>query len=71
MKRAWAILTVAGMILAGAGCRGFDDSQEQTEYERLRISPNASQPDRVLPAFDLRSTSDEAAPFAAVDFPNG
>jgi hypothetical protein len=71
MKRAWAILTVAGILLAGAGCRGFDESQEQTEYERLRTSPNPPQPDRVLPAFDLPSTSDEASPFAAVGFPNG
>jgi hypothetical protein len=71
MNRAWAILILAGMILAGAGCKGFDDSQEQTEYERLRTSPRSPQPDRVLPSFEGPSTTEDASPFAALGFRHG
>lgn len=69
--RTWAILIVAGLILPGAGCKGFDDSQEQSEYERLRTSPTPPPSDRLLPAFDNPTTSDDASPFAAIGSRNG
>jgi hypothetical protein len=64
MLRASLCLVVAGMILLGAGCKGFDDTQEQSEYEKLRNYPNTPQGDRILPSFENKVPPEEDNPFA-------
>jgi len=52
------------LLLLGIGCAGYDDSAEQSEFERLRKYPSVPQGDRILPAFDSEPSSDESLRFA-------
>ncbi len=57
-------LFAAALLLFCAGCAGFDDSREQSEFEKLRTYPNTPEGERLLPSFDSRPATDEDLPFA-------
>jgi hypothetical protein len=56
----------AGLLLIGVGCASYDDSKEQSEFEKLRKYPISPQGDRILPNFgsELPSEEEESLRFA-------
>jgi hypothetical protein len=64
MKPSQRHFIVAALLLLGIGCAGYDDSREQSEFEKLRTYPSNPQGDRILPAFDSEPSSEESLRFA-------
>jgi len=52
-------LIAASLLLLGVGCAGYDDSAEQSEFERLRTYPISPQGDRILPDYGSEPASEE------------
>jgi hypothetical protein len=59
-------LIAAGLLLLGVGCASYDDTTEQSEFEKLRKYPISPQGDRILPNFgsELPSEEEESLRFA-------